>query len=382
MIDLGAGADVGIFELDEIAHLGLVGQPGAGADARERADARARADGRALDMAEGMDGRAVGDADSGAEHHMRLDRDIAPKPGVECEPHAFGVDQSRTLVEHVLAPAALPFQFEMGELGAAVDARGFIGIALDHHRPAALARGDVDDIGQIIFARRIVVGDLGQPAEQIGRAHRHHPRIAQAHRAFFLGGVAKFDHLGDLVALAQYDPAIIGGVGGRGRQHDHARRIVTVQPVEHPAQRCGLDERGIAVEDQQRPVIVSQCCLRLLDRVPGAFLFGLDGEARAACRQRRLDLLAAFPDDHHLALGAKRGDAVEQMQQQRPAGDRVKYLVRVRTHPIALPRGKHDHGEFALVAHRREQWHGAWGSAKGKGGPIGAALRIVVAIKI
>ena len=80
------------------------------------------------------------DRDAGAEHDMRLDRDVAAEPGVEREPHAFGVDQGRAFLEHLLAPAALPFELEVGELGAAVDPRGLIGIALDHHRLAALRR--------------------------------------------------------------------------------------------------------------------------------------------------------------------------------------------------------------------------------------------------
>ena len=49
--------------------------------------------------------------------------------------------------------------------------------------------GDVDDVGQVIFARGIVVADLAEPAEQVARAHRHHAAIAQADGALFLGGV-------------------------------------------------------------------------------------------------------------------------------------------------------------------------------------------------
>ena len=95
---------------------------------------------RAFDMAEGVDRRAVGDLDARAEDDVRLDRDVAAELRVVSEPHAFGIDQRRALVERLLAPAALPFELEVGELGAAVDARGLIGIALDDHRFAPLAR--------------------------------------------------------------------------------------------------------------------------------------------------------------------------------------------------------------------------------------------------
>jgi len=53
----------------------------------------------------------------------------------------------------------------VGELSSAVDARRFIGIALNGYSFAALCGGDVDDIGQVILPGRIGVGDLAQPAE-------------------------------------------------------------------------------------------------------------------------------------------------------------------------------------------------------------------------
>src|SRR5206468_7184047 len=145
--------------------LGVRGEPGPGTDPREGADAGFSADLRALDMAEGVDGRAVGDLDAGTEDHMRLNSDVAPKLGVECEPHAFGVDQRRAILQCLLAPAVLPLQLQVRELGAAVDAGGFIRIALDDYRRAALRARNGDDVGEVIFAPRVVVADLGEPAE-------------------------------------------------------------------------------------------------------------------------------------------------------------------------------------------------------------------------
>ena len=80
--------------------------------------------------------------------------------------------------------------------------------------------------------------------------------------------------------------------------------------------------------------------------------------ADVAPGDRCFDLLAALADDHHALVRAERVDAVEQVQQQRPAGDRVEHLVGVGAHARALPRGKDHDGKTALVAHRREQWHG------------------------
>ena len=113
MVDLGALADLGLLELDEIADLGR---------SPSLVPGRIRANGpmlalapidRALDMAEGVDGRAVGDLDAGPEHDVRLDRHVAAELRVVGEPDAFGVDQRRALVERLLAAAALPFELEM-----------------------------------------------------------------------------------------------------------------------------------------------------------------------------------------------------------------------------------------------------------------------------
>ena len=70
-----------------------------------------------------------------------------------------------------------------------------------------------------------------------------------------------------------------------------------------------------------------------------------------------------FERDPASQQAGMRIDAVEQMKEQRSAGDRVKHLVRIGAHAGALPRGKDDNGETALVAHRRVQWHGAFASA-------------------
>ena len=152
--------------------------------------------------------------DPRAEHHVRLDGHVAAELGIVGEPHAFGVDQGCAFVEHLLAAPALPFELEMGELGAAVDPRGLIRIAQNCYRLPPLRGGDVDDVREVKFSRSIVVADLAEPAEQVDSAHRHHARIAQANRPLLLGRVLIFDHLGDAVALPKDDAAIFQRVVG------------------------------------------------------------------------------------------------------------------------------------------------------------------------
>ena len=117
-------------------------------------------------------------------------RDLHAGPFGVCSPFLTAKFRADTFLEHLLASPSLPFELEMGELGAAVDAGGLVRVALDDHRLAPLGSGDVDHVGQVIFLRRIVVADLVEPPEQVARAKSHHAAVAQPDRALFLAGVA------------------------------------------------------------------------------------------------------------------------------------------------------------------------------------------------
>ena len=79
----------------------------------------------------------------------------------------------------------------------------------------------------------------------------------------------------------------------------------------------------------------------------GAELLALRHHLDAERRHRRLDLVAARADHHHAALGRQFLDAGEQVEQHRPAGERVQHLVLVRLHPRALAGGEDDGGKRA-----------------------------------
>jgi hypothetical protein len=69
------------------------------------------------------------------------------------------------------------------------------------------------------------------------------------------------------------------------------------------------------------------------DSMPGAFLLGLVGNSHIAALDGTFDLFASLADDDNPSRRANGIDAIEQMKQQRAAGDRMKHLVRVRAHP-------------------------------------------------
>ena len=82
MIGLGAGAEPGFLDLDEIADMHLGFQHRTGTQPGERADDRARGDRCAFEMRKRADPDIVGHRNAGAEDDVRLDDDIASKPRI------------------------------------------------------------------------------------------------------------------------------------------------------------------------------------------------------------------------------------------------------------------------------------------------------------
>jgi hypothetical protein len=77
----------------------------------------------------------------------------------------------------------------------------------------------------------------------------------------------------------------------------------------------------------------------------GAELRLLRGDGNAKGGERLLDLVPSVAGDDHGALRRERADLAQQMQQHRPAGDRMEHLVEIGFHPRALAGGEDDGGE-------------------------------------
>jgi hypothetical protein len=158
-------------------------------------------------------------------------------------------------------------------------------------------------------------------------------------------------HLGDGVALAEDDPTVGAGIVGLRGEHDHSRSVVAVEPLEHSLQGVGFDERRIAVEHEHRAVIAFERLGGLKDGVAGALLLGLVDDRRSAPVECLLDLVTALADDDDALAGADPVDTIEQVQEQRPRGDRVEDLVRIGAHPGALPGGEDHDGKIGDHIH-------------------------------
>ena len=347
MVGLGALAHCRLLDLDEIADLGLFLQHGAGAQPGKGADLYPGGQACPLDVAIGADLHIVGHPHPGAEEHVRFDQHVLTQHGIPGEPHRFGCDQRSAIVHRLLAAAVLPAVFGNRQFGARIDPFHLVRIGGDHHRAGpAIGVGDVDHIDQVIFALRVIVGDAGQQAEQVGAAHCHQARIAQPAAALGLAGILVLDHLHDPVALGD-DAAISQRIGRLKAQHHHRRIVRAVQPLDHHPHRRRADEGNVAIKNKHVALEPGQRALRLLHRVAGAELRILHRDRRAVT-QLRLELIAAMPGHHHRAGRRKFGGAGQQMLDHRPPGDRVQHLVQLAFHAGALAGGEGDDCEGGI----------------------------------
>src|SRR5688572_23200555 len=104
MGQLGALADPGVLDLDEIADLGPLAELGAWTQPRERSDGRVRPDMCALDVAEGANNRPAVDNDARPEDNVRLDRDVLRDLRVPREVNAARVLECHARLHEVVAP--------------------------------------------------------------------------------------------------------------------------------------------------------------------------------------------------------------------------------------------------------------------------------------
>src|SRR6476620_4809556 len=110
-------------------------------------------------MAEGVDRGALLDADARTENHIRLDERVTGEDGVMAEIDGVRVDQRGAGQHRLPAPALLVDLLDAGELAAVVDALDLLLRGDDEGRGEALAVGDLDRIGEIVFALCVLLAD-------------------------------------------------------------------------------------------------------------------------------------------------------------------------------------------------------------------------------
>ncbi len=90
VIGFGPCAQHRFLDFHEIADSGPRLQNGAGAKARERPHVATGSDPCSLQVRKGVDRRAVGDRNAGAEHDVWADRNVAAENGIVTEKYGVG----------------------------------------------------------------------------------------------------------------------------------------------------------------------------------------------------------------------------------------------------------------------------------------------------
>ncbi len=348
MVDLSAFAQFRLFDFDEIADLRLCANLGSGTQSRIGADLGTLGDGCALDVREGVDDHIISHRHARPEYNIGLDHDIAAQFSVMREEHGFRRYQRHAIAHRLAAPPVLPGSLDHGLLRPAVHASHFPGLGFDD---GTLSAGQHDDVGQIIFACRIVVADLVEQDKKVGRSHSHKSGVAQRHGSFGRVGILIFDHLVDDALPTDDDPPIGARVLRPEAQHHGAQVITQVQTVQHGPHGLCPHQRHIAIEDQYVTSETGKRVMRLGNSMASSQLLLLHGDHRACSGDSGFHLLAARANHDDLPLGLKLRDAGQQVQQHWPTRDRMEHLMLGGLHARALPGGKDDDGEWAGGGH-------------------------------
>ena len=123
----------------------------------------------ALDVAVGVDTRALADLDAFAEEDVRLDDDVGSDLGVVREEDARGIDQRDARRHRGLARAPLKCSLRRGELGARIHAERVGFLAGHEMRRKARRAAQRDDVGEIVFLLGVVVAHHRQQLKQNAR---------------------------------------------------------------------------------------------------------------------------------------------------------------------------------------------------------------------
>lgn len=132
---------------------------------------------------------------------------------------------------------------------------------------------------------------------------------------------------------------------GRCRPHD-ASRVVVLQFLQESGQGSPLQQRSIAGQHQNRPVMIGQSIAAHHHGVPGSQLLGLQGELHIVMvLQGLFDHFGLVAHHHHDPFRSGLAGRIENVFHHRPAENLVQDLRSLGFHPLALAGRQNDcHG--------------------------------------
>jgi hypothetical protein len=223
---------------------------------------------------------------------------------------------------------------DRGEVGAVVDAHRHRDVVGDMrgYRLALGAQGG-EDVGQVVLALGVVIGEPGEGGGQRRRVEGVGAGVDLVDRQLLRAGVAgagafRLDHALDLAAGAADDAAVGAGIVELDRQHRRGRRG-SLMGLEQPGDRLGGDQRHVAGEDEDRLGGLNQR-RRRAHGAAGSVGLGLD-DGLGLIGKPGGDVIARR-DDHRDLTGARLERGEDRPGDHRPAADGVQHLRQRRAH--------------------------------------------------
>ena len=179
----------------------------------------------AFKMREGTDDGSFTDVASPADDHMRFNDDVGLYNGISRKKHRFRRHERHTAPHGSNAQPSLQFGFRLRKVGAVIYPKDF---SLFDKAVSDLVTGigcQSDDVGQVIFLFRIIVGDPPEEIEQQRHPSRHDTAVAKADRAFLVGGVAVLDNVGDAACIITHNAAVAGRICRLERGNGQRRAV-------------------------------------------------------------------------------------------------------------------------------------------------------------
>src|SRR5712691_7527513 len=354
VIGFGALTDAARLDFDEVAEVHVGGEARARPDAGVGTDAAVRADVGLLDVAEwldrragrdfhalqnavGPDGDAVTQPHLAFEHAIDIDGHIAAAGKHAANVAARRVGERHPLLHERVHKVALVDALQFRELAAAVHTERLPrGVCPRRHHRHALPRCEHDDIGEVIFLLGIVVFQFREPGFELPCRRDNDTGVYLAERALPRRGVLFLDNAHNPFAVSYDAPIPCGVVRCRGEQAQTFPRGFD-QALERP----GPNQRDVAVQHEGRPALV-EMRHGLHHRVARAELRVLPDPDRSVFSHGLAHGLAAVAVDDADDLRRQALRRVDDMRDERPAGETMQHLGRIRLHALAETGGEDD----------------------------------------
>ena len=216
---------------------------------------------------------------------------------------------------------------------------------------APFRRGHGHQVGEIVLALGIVVGDLGQQGTQQISFNGDNTRIAKPYLFFFIRRINFFPNAGDIALIVKEQPAITSRIrGGKGK--DDKIGPLLFARLNEALERLAADQGHIAVKNEHRALKMRKLRQGLHDRVRRAQPLFLRNRNRAGqpalcfC----LNLRRIRRGHHHGGIGFECCGGIQNMTQHRAPGDGMQHLRPARLHAGAEPGSENDNGDGMHVA--------------------------------